>query len=96
MASILLPDDRTVFADGAILTMRIWQVPSPVLPASHNLKYSLFYGRPGERLVGYDNGRGKGDHRHYEDREEAYPFVSIEKLIEDFRADVARLRGESL
>jgi hypothetical protein len=59
----------------------------------HRLKYSLFYGRPGERLVGYDNERGKGDHKHLGDRELPYAFVSIERLLADFRADVEAIRG---
>lgn len=45
--------------------------------------------------MSYDNERGKGDHRHIEGREEAYAFTSVEQLIEDFLADVRRLRGES-
>jgi Family of unknown function (DUF6516) len=45
--------------------------------------------------VGYDNERGKGDHRHIEGREEAYAFIGVERLIEDFLADIRRLRGES-
>jgi hypothetical protein len=32
----------------------------------------LFDGRPGIREVGYDNERGKGDHRHFEGTEKAY------------------------
>ena len=48
----------------------------------------------GERLVGYDNERGKGDHRHYGDREEVYAFTSVEQLAADFEADVAKLRGD--
>lgn len=93
MKATLLLDDRVVFADGAILSIRIWSVPAPVPPSLHELKYSLFYGWPGERLVGYDNERGKGDHRHYGPREEAYVFASIEELLADFMADVVRLRG---
>ena len=58
------------------------------------MKYTLFYGRPGLRLVGYDNERGKGDHRHLEGREEPYTFTTPEALIEDFLADVKKLRGE--
>jgi hypothetical protein len=45
--------------------------------------------------VGYDNERGKGDHRHYGDHEEPYAFTSIEQLAADFQADVPRLRGET-
>ncbi|MFL5252817.1 MAG: hypothetical protein ACJ8AI_07965 [Rhodopila sp.] len=36
----------------------------------------------------------EGDHRHYGEREEPYDFQSVEKLVEDFFADVRRLRGE--
>lgn len=96
MAAELLLRERLVFSDGAILEIRIWRVPKTVPPSTHFLKYSLFYGRSGERLVGYDNERGKGDHRHYGLREENYTFVSIETLLVDFRRDVEALRGERI
>jgi hypothetical protein len=86
--------ERIVFGDGAILEIAVWLVPAKVPPSQHFLKYSLFYGRPGERLVAYDNERGKGDHRHYGAREEDYVFISIERLLADFRQDVEALRGE--
>jgi hypothetical protein len=57
----------------------------------HGLKYRLFCGRRGECLVRYDNEAGKGDHRHYGEREEPYPFKTVERLLADFRADCARL-----
>jgi hypothetical protein len=79
--------------DGAIMEMKIWCVPRPVPPTSHGLKYSLFYGYPGRRLVGYDNERAKGDHRHLDDRKLPYTFVSVEQLVADFFADVRRIRG---
>jgi hypothetical protein len=86
--------DRIDFSDGSILEMTIWAVPAPVIESKHRLKYSLFYGRPGKRLVGYDNERGKGDHRHVEGREEPYAFTTPEALIEDFLSDIKKLRGE--
>jgi hypothetical protein len=52
-----------------------------------------FYGRPGVRDVGYDNERGKGDHRHVQSIETDYVFITIEQLIADFWADVRSLRG---
>ena len=55
-------------------------------------KYSLFFGRPGERLILYYNEPGKGDHRHYLDREVPYLFTTPEQLIRDFLADVRSLR----
>jgi hypothetical protein len=92
----LIIRDRHLFADGCILEVVIWSVPTAVPPREHGLKYRLFYGRPGERLVGYDNERGKGDHRHVVGREEAYTFTSISQLLDDFEADVVALRGGSL
>ena len=49
--------------------------------------------RGGHCVVRYDNEAGKGDHRHYGDREESYRFESLEKLLEDFREDCTRLAG---
>jgi hypothetical protein len=89
----LLLHQRIDYDDGAIVEMVIWRVPSPVPPSGHRLKYSLFYGRPGARMVGYDNERGKGDHRHLMGRETAYAFRGVEQLMVDFWSDVRTLRG---
>jgi hypothetical protein len=88
--------DRRVFEDGCFVEVVVWRVPLPVLPAEHSLKYRLFYGRPGERIVGYDNERGKGDHRHYGNREEPYAFSTLAKLLDDFEADVVAARGDKI
>jgi hypothetical protein len=85
--------ERVVFEDGSFVEMKIWHVSSPVLPSTHDLKYSLVYVVNGVRVVGYDNERGKGDHRHFKGRESTYKFVSVEKLYADFSKDVERLRG---
>jgi len=89
----LLFEQRIVYADGAIVEMAIWRVPSPIPPSTHGLKYSLFYGRPGVREVGYDNERGKGDHRHFKGSESPYKFSDVERLMVDFWSDVRALRG---
>ena len=39
-------------------------------------------------MVGYDNERGKGDHRHIGKKELRYEFVDEEKLLNDFWQDV--------
>jgi hypothetical protein len=44
-------------------------------------------------VIGYDNERGRGDHRHVGDREEPYAFSSIERLLAEFTAEVEALRG---
>ena len=90
----LIFHSKRIYDDGAIAELKIWVLPEPVLGSAHRLKYSLDYGRAGERLVGYDNERGKGDHRHHGDREEVYAFTSVEQLAADFEADVAKLRGD--
>ncbi|CAA7619819.1 DUF6516 family protein [Magnetospirillum sp. UT-4] len=95
MKALRIFHDRMEFEDGAILEMTIWAVPKPVHGSAHTLKYSLFYGFPGRKLVGYDNERGKGDHRHLDGREEVYVFTTPEALVADFLADVKRLRGEA-
>lgn len=93
MGAELLFHQRIDYDDGAIVEMVLWRVPTPVPPSTHGLKYSLFYGRPGVREVGYDNERGKGDHRHFRGRESPYIFQSVEQLMTDFWADVRALRG---
>lgn len=87
--------DKAVLPDGSIVEMVIWRLPEPLPPSTHGLKYRLFFGRPGERVVAYDNERGKGDHRHVGGREMRYRFVSVEKLIADFLADVDKARSET-
>ena len=44
-------------------------------------------------MVRYDNETGKGDHRHFAEREESYAFQSIDQLVADLAADVERLCG---
>ncbi|MCB1498942.1 MAG: hypothetical protein KDK07_04005 [Bauldia sp.] len=90
MATVLIEDMKLLMDDGAIVQIKVWRLDRPTRERPHGLKYSLFYGRPGRRIVGYDNERGKGDHRHYGDREEVYGFTSFEDLLADFWADVRR------
>ena len=87
---VLLESQKFTLDSGAIVQIRIWRLESVTAERPHGLKYSLFCGRPGERIVGYDNETGKGDHRHYRDREEPYRFTSFERLIADFWRDVQR------
>lgn len=70
----------------------IWQVPESVPPSDHPYKYRLVYVVDGQRMVGYDNERGKGDHKHLGDREVSYRFVNPQQLMADFMADVIGAR----
>jgi Family of unknown function (DUF6516) len=82
--------DRRSFA-GGIIELVVWAVPRPVPPSEHGFKYRLVYVVGGVRVVGYDNERGKGDHRHLRGAELAYRFVDVQTLLADFMADVERL-----
>ena len=93
MKAEMLFRQRIEYDDGALVEMVLWRVASPVPPSTHAFKYRLFYGRPGVREVGYDNERGKDDHRHFLGTETAYAFTTVEKLMADFWADVRKLRG---
>jgi hypothetical protein len=92
MTAVLLFHDKGVTPDGFIVGMKIWRLPRADPERPHGLKYSLHFGRDGERLVGYDNERGEGDHRHFRGDERRYQFVTVEKLIADFLADVEAAR----
>ncbi len=86
--------DKAVLLDGSIVEMTIWQLPEATPERPHGLKYSLYFGYEGKRLVGYDNERGKGDHKHIGDSELRYQFIDVDTLVADFIADVARIRNE--
>jgi hypothetical protein len=92
MAADPIVNLKRVLDDGSIVQIRIWRLPRRSPERPHGLKYSLFYGLASQRIVGYDNEAGKGDHRHYHHEESSYRFVSLEKLIEDFWSDVSRER----
>jgi hypothetical protein len=93
MKAVLLIDERVAFEDGSFVEMTVRQVPQAVPPCRHGFKYSFAYIAEGQRIVGYDNERGKGDHRHRGGRESVYVFETIEELMADFLKDVRNLRG---
>ena len=73
----------------------MWEVKAtPDRP--HGYKYSLVYVVKGERVIGYDNAEGKGDHRHCGDKIEPYKFEGLEKLADDFYSDVQKYRERKL
>ena len=84
---------RQTFRAG-LIEMVIWQLPQADAERPHGLKYRLVYIRNRQRLVGYDNERGKGDHKHLAGREEPYTFISVRDLLSDFWTDVRRLTDD--
>jgi len=86
----LIYRNRETFSDGSFTEQVIWRVPQAVVPCLHPYKYRLVYIVDEVRVVGYDNERGKGDHRHFDGNEFAYIFRNVRKLMADFEADIER------
>jgi hypothetical protein len=84
---------RDITPEGATIEMVVWHTPEPVPPTTHGFKYRLVYVANGERVVGFDNERGKGDHCHLDGREQPYTFTTVDQLIDDFIAAVEQRRA---
>jgi hypothetical protein len=92
MTATLIARAKEVRDDGSIVEVVIWQLQDPLPLSAHPYKYRLYYGASGRCRVRYDNERDKGDHRHMGEREESYEFVTVDKLLDDFRHDVDNWR----
>ncbi len=92
MKAELLLRSKEVLSNGSILELVIWKLPKPVAGCSHSFKYRLYFGFPGQRIVGYDNERPKGDHCHIDGSEHPYKFVDVDQLVADFLAAVRKRR----
>jgi hypothetical protein len=87
MTAELVHRTKDAFGKGFIEIV-IWRLTVPVPPSEHPFKYRLVYIVDGQRLVGYDNERGKGDHKHIGKKEHPYSWVNPKQLMADFLADV--------
>lgn len=83
---------KEVRDDGSVVEIVVWRLQQPLSPCLHPYKYRLYFGADNQCRVRYDNERGKGDHRHVNNTEEAYRFVSISQLLDDFQHDVETWR----
>ena len=84
MKAELIVSDKFVYEDGAIRQVIIWLLPRPVPPSQHRFKYRMVFIRDGQRILGFDNERGKGDHIHTLKGEWPYVFRALEQLLSDF------------
>ncbi len=87
MKARLLARIKEAYGRGTIEGV-VWEVPAPTQPSTHRIKYRLVYVVGGERVVGYDNERGKGDHKHIRGAQAPYTFKDVPTLIRDFLQDV--------
>lgn len=90
MKADLIYRTKEVYGQGFI-EMVVWRIPTPVPPSEHPFKYRLVYVVDGQRVLGYDNERGKGDHKHLGSHEVPYVWVSPRQLMADFMADVEKM-----
>ncbi len=88
MDAELIVRAKEVRDDGSVVEIVVWRLGQPLSPCWHPYKYRFYFGSGGKCRVRYDNERGKGDHRHTNDTEEVYQFVSISQLLDDFQRDV--------
>lgn len=93
MKATLVLTERVKLSDTSFAEIVIWQVPKPVLGCAHGFKYRLAYVSNKVCVLRYDNEAGKGDHRHLDECEAPYVFTTLNQLVDDFWADIARLRG---
>jgi hypothetical protein len=73
----------------------LWELPEPLSGSKHAYKYRLAFVVEGACVLRYDNESGKGDHKHLDDQQVKYRFVSVDKLVADFFEDVKRWRDEN-
>ena len=87
MAAVAVLDEKRVFGRGFVQIV-VWALAEPIPPSEHRFKHRMVYVVDGARIVGYDNERGKGDHRHLGNRELVYAFRDVGTPVDDFWADV--------
>ena len=88
MQATLIARTKEIRSEGSVVEIVVWRIAQPLHPCTHLYKYRLYFGAGGQGRVRYDNERGKGDHRHFNDVEAPYIFVSINRLLDDFQHDV--------
>ncbi|MBS0326901.1 MAG: hypothetical protein JSS46_10200 [Proteobacteria bacterium] len=95
MPGVELLRTRVILSEFSFAELIVWRLPAPVAGSTHRLKYRLAYVVHERCVLRYDNESGKGDHRHEGRVEHKYRFSTVEKLIEDFEADIQRWNREN-
>ncbi len=91
MPAVLLMDERRILAEDRFVEIVVWRLPHPPPGSRHDYKYRLAYIVDEVCILRYDNETGKGDHKHLDEREVPYTFTTLDQLVDDFLADVARM-----
>jgi Family of unknown function (DUF6516) len=86
---------RVAIAADAFVEVVICEVPAPISPSTRPFQYQLAYSVDDRCVLRYDNEPGKGGHRHWETTQEPCVFVTPDRLMSDFEADVAKWNHEN-
>lgn len=90
MNSELIFYEKRVISKRDIVEMKIWRIPkSKDFP--DGVKYSFIYMHDNEKVLGYDNERAKGHHKHYKGKETKIEFKDPETLLTKFKEEVKEL-----
>lgn len=94
MKAQLITRYRNIFDDGSLVELVVWKAPNPVPPTEHGFKYRLVYVVENERVIGFDNEIGKGDHKHIGGEQYPYQFIDIDRLLTDFFMEVEQWKKD--
>lgn len=81
---------RDALSEDELVEIKVWEVPKGK-DFPEGLKYSFNYIKNKKRILGYDNERKKGHHRHFKGEETKVEFNEIWKLLERFKEEVENL-----
>jgi hypothetical protein len=95
MKAVELFRQRIVYAENKFAELVLWRLARPLVGSTHSFKYRLAYVVNEVCVLRYDNEGGKGDHRHWGEKESDYKFSTPEKLLADFQHDIARWDHEN-
>lgn len=82
---------RRDLPDGSFVEIAIDEI-KPDRWRPHGVRYRFAWEK-GKCRVLFDNHHGKTDHCHIDDAEKSYKFESVERLYDDFAAEVRKLGG---
>ena len=95
MKSTELLRRRIPYSEVAFAELVLWQLPKPLPGSTHSYKYRLAYVVGGICVLRYDNESGKGDHRHFREKESKYAFDGVDELLAAFQRDIKRINHEN-
>ena len=95
MKAVELLRTRIAFSETAFAELVLWRISEPVAGSAHEFKYRLAYVVDGVCAVRYDNETGKGDHRHFGEKQSNYTFQTPEELMTDLERDIGRWNREN-